>query len=157
VIRLALVALLLGAISAQAELVLSAGTGANILEGSPFERVAAVGYQLTAENFFVRPELGMFGDYSGHGQSSLWAAPLFGVEAQSSVGPELHLAMGPGYLQNPDQVLGGHFQFSLEAGFGIVDRDVYVGVAWKHLSSGGLEMPNHGRDFVVVQLRLLSL
>lgn len=148
-------------IAAQADIVTSVGVGKGIFgdHGTPFERATAIGYQFDFGDFFVRPEGGYFLDISGSGKSSLWAAPLLGVRALSAVGPELHLAIGPGYLQNPDGVLGGHFQFSLEGGVGISSNDgkTYVGMAWKHLSSAGFEMPNQGRDFIVVQLRLLAL
>lgn len=148
------------AVTAHADTVASIGVGKGIFgdHGTPFERVAALGYQFEWSDFFIRPEAGYFEDISGNGKSSFWAAPLFGVRALSKVGPELHIAFGPGYLQNPDQILGGHFQFSLEGGLGITSLDgkTYIGVAWKHLSSAGIEMPNQGRDFLVIQLRLLQ-
>jgi hypothetical protein len=127
----------------QADLVASVGVGKGIMyhDGTPFERAMALGYQFNWGDFFIRPEGGYFLDVSGNTKSSLWAAPLFGVRALSTAGPELHLAMGPGYLQNPDQILGGHFQFSLEGGIGISDGKNYLGLAWKHLSSAGFEMP----------------
>jgi hypothetical protein len=143
-----------------ADATVSIGTGKGILgdHGTPFERVVALGYQRTLlQDFFVRPEAGYFEDISGNGKSSGWVSTLLGIRALSSVGPELHLAVGPSYLQNPDQVLGGHFQFSLEGGLGIADNRTYVGLAWKHLSSAGIEMPNQGRDFIVVQFRILGI
>lgn len=157
---LTLIAALLMTSVAHADAVVSVGVGKGILSdqhGTPFERVVAAGYQFSWGDFFVRPEAGYFMDISGQGKSSFWAAPLLGVRALSSVGPELHLAVGPGYLQNPDQILGGHFQFSLEGGIGITGKYAYVGVAYKHLSSAGFEMPNNGRDFLVVQVRVLNL
>lgn len=147
--------------NSRADLVTSVGVGKGIFgdHGTPFERAASLGYQFDWGDFFVRPEAGYFEDISGSGKSSLWLSPLMGVRALSGAGPELHIAVGPGYLQNPDQVLGGNFQFSLEGGLGLTSGDgtTYVGVAWKHLSSAGIEMPNQGRDFIVVQLRLLKL
>lgn len=145
---------------ALADVSLSVGTGKGIMgdHGTPFERAAALGYQYQfGTGIFIRPEAGWFMDISGQGMSSFWAAPLVGVRAKSQVGPELHLAIGPGYLQNPDQVLGGHFQFSIEGGIGITDDKFYIGLAWKHLSSAGFEMPNHGRDFITAQIRILAL
>jgi Lipid A 3-O-deacylase (PagL) len=154
-----LLATMLLSAGANAEVALSVGTGKGIVgeHGVPFERTAAVGYQLPFGDFFVRPEGGYFLDISGQGASSLYAAPLLGVSTHSSNGPELHVAVGPGYLQNPDQVLGGHFQFSLEGGLGISDGKNYLGLAWKHLSSAGFEMPNHGRDFITLQWRIIAL
>lgn len=149
---------LCAAFQARADLSVNVGVGKGITTPhTPFERTVAVGYQFAWGDFFVRPEAGYFLDISGKGKSSFWAAPLIGVRALSNVGPELHVAIGPGYLQNPDEILGGHFQFSLDGGIGISDGTTYIGLAWKHLSSAGLEMPNQGRDFLVIQLRLLKL
>ena len=144
----------------QADVLLSVGAGKGIIDrnGTPFERVAEVGYQLPfAADFFVRPEAGYFEDISGNGRSSFWVTPVMGVRALSTVGPELHIAVGPGYLENPDSVLGGHFQFALEGGAAISDGKTSLGLVWKHLSSAGIEMPNQGRDFIMIQWRILGL
>lgn len=132
------------------DVALSVGVGKGIMgdSGTPFERMVALGYQKQLlPELYIRPEGTYFLDISGQGKSSLVGSVLMGVEAKSSVGPELHFAIGPSYLQNPDQVLGGHFQFKVEFGAGISSDNVYLGVAWVHISSAGLEMPNHGRDF----------
>lgn len=145
---------------ASADVSISVGAGKNITDhpAVPFERAVALGYQFPiGYDFFIRPEGGYFLDVSGSGKSSFWAAPLLGVRAVSKSGTEIHIAVGPGYLDQPDEILGGHFQFSLEGGLGISDRHVYIGMAWKHLSSAGFEMPNQGRDFITIQLRLLSI
>lgn len=143
---------------ARADLVTSIGVGKGIMEGhgTPFERVGILGYQFNAGDFFVRPQAGYFLDVSGQNKSSIIASTLFGVRAVSQVGPELHLAVGPAYLQHPDGILGGHFQFNLEGGVGLLSKDgkTYVGAAWEHFSSAGFEMPNLGRDFIVLQVRL---
>lgn len=159
--RLLLFFLLLASFSAaQADIVLSVGVGKGITEehGTPFERAAAIGYEFqTPIGIFIRPEVGGFVDFSGRGLSSFWGSPLVGVRAVSQVGPALHLAIGPAYLQNPDQILGGHFQFSLEGGIELKDENFSIGLCWKHLSSAGIEMPNNGRDFIVAQVRVLAL
>jgi len=145
---------------ASADAVVNVGVGKGIFgaPGTPFERSVSGGYQwVIGTDFFVRPEAGWFEDLSGHGESSLWVSPLIGVRTISHFGPELHIAVGPAYLQNPDQVLGGHFQFSLEGGVGISDGKTSLGLEWKHLSSAGIEMPNQGRDFISIQLRILIL
>lgn len=136
--------------AALADVSLSVGVGKGIMgdPGTPFERMVGLGYQYNlAPELYIRPEGTYFLDISGQGRSSLVGAALLGVKAKSTVGPELHFAIGPAYLQNPDSVLGGHFQFKLEFGAGIASDSVYLGVAWVHMSSAGLEMPNHGRDF----------
>lgn len=141
-----------------ADVVASVGLGKSAFgssSGTPFERAASLGYEHSFLNgLFIRPEAGWFMDISGSGKSSAWAAPLVGVRSSSSVGPSMHLALGPGYLHNPDSFLGGHFQFSLEGGFALVDKNFGIGMVWKHLSSAGFNMPNRGRDFIVLQLRV---
>ncbi len=154
--RSLVVSLLMLSSQAHADVVASVGLGKSAfagVQGAPFERAASLGYEYTFSNgLFVRPEAGWFMDNSGHGVSSPWLAPLVGVRSQSTVGPALHFAIGPGYLHNPDSVLGGHFQFSLEGGASLVDRNFGIGVVWKHLSSAGINMPNRGRDLIALQL-----
>ncbi len=154
---LALIAMV-SSVSCWADLVVSVGAGKRILSQGPFERVAAVGYQRSLiRGLFVRPELGGWTDLSGNGKSSPYLTAILGIRAlPNQTGPEVHIGVGPSFLLFPDQVLGGHFQFSLEGGIGLVDHDVYLGIAYKHLSSAGIEMPNQGRDLVVVQMRVLA-
>lgn len=142
---------------AAADVVLSVGVGKGILyhNGTPFERFMSVGYEHEFPiGVFIRPEVGYFLDVSGKTLSSFWAAPLLGVRARSPIGPLLHFAVGPGYLQNPDSILGGHFQFSLEGGVALEDKNFALGLMWKHLSSAGINMPNLGRDAIVLHVRI---
>lgn len=159
--KLLLAALLLAfSTPSLATVVLSAGVGKNIMKqnGTPFERTGIVGYQFQLpKSVFIQPQAGYFLDTSGDTKSSIFASTLFGVEAKALAGPVLHLGVGPGYLQNPDQILGGHFQFNLEGGIGLCDGNVCVKLIWTHLSSGGIEMPNLGRDFICAQVSILSL
>lgn len=155
--RLAVLALVavLHTTAALADVTLAVGVGKGAFgsKGTSFERVVAVGYEHHFDNgLFVRPEVGYFLDISGRGLSSFWLAPIVGVEARSKAGFAIHVGCGPGLLQNPDQVLGGHFQFSCEMGLGVRDEHFFVGAAGKHLSSGGTSMPNQGRDFLVIQI-----
>ncbi len=145
---------------ANAELISSVGVGKGILKanGTLFERVGIIGYQKNINsNLFIRPELGYFGDLSKEGKSSSWVSSLIGAKVLTKSGITNHIAIGPSYLQNPDNTLGGHFQFSLEGGVGLQDNNVSIGLAWKHLSSAGIETPNNGRDFIVLQLGLINI
>lgn len=148
--KLLLAAAILLAFEARADIALSVGVGKGIMgdPGTPFERMVALGYQKhLLPELYLRPEATYFLDISGQGKSSFVGSALVGIEAKSTVGPELHVAIGPSYLQNPDQILGGHFQFKVEFGAGISSGHVYLGAAWVHMSSAGIEMPNRGRDF----------
>ncbi len=59
---------------------------------------------------------------------------------------------GPGFISNPDSMLGGHFQFVEQVNVGLSDlRGVRVGFFVKHFSNAGIEQPNKGRNFVGLQ------
>lgn len=151
------IGILLASTFANADLVTSVGIGKGVMKGNgtPFERALAIGWEHPfITGFFVRPEAGWFMDNSGEGLSSPWASTLGGVRATSPMGATMHLAVGPAYLHNPDQKLGGHFQFSLEGGVGIEDKNFAIAMVWKHLSSAGINMPNQGRDFIMAQIRI---
>ena len=106
----------------------------------------------------MRPEAIYFDDPAGGGQkSSFILTDRFGVRALAKSGIELHIAFGPSYLVTPDTVLGGHFQFSLEGGLCTNDGKEAICLNWDHYSSAGIEMPNLGRDFIVLQWRILNL
>jgi hypothetical protein len=146
---------------AYGDLLLSVGVGQGIFgaSGTPFERVVEIGYEVPfAGDFFFRPEAGYFEDLSGGGnKSSAWGGVVFGVRALTTSGLEIHVSVGPTYLQSPDTILGGHFQFNPEIGICFNDGKNCIGPAFVHLSSAGIEMPNNGRDFIMIQWRLLVL
>jgi Lipid A 3-O-deacylase (PagL) len=142
---------------ADSDIDINVGAGKGIFQThQPFERMISGGYQqMSSGGIFVRFEMGYFLDNSGNGKSSLWVAPLVGIEPRTTDGIAMHFAVGPGYLQNPDHILGGHFQFSLEAGGGIRDTcGRYFGAVWKHLSSASIYPENQGRDFPALQVRV---
>lgn len=84
--------------------------------------------------------------------SSWWASYSLGVEVEN--GPILlRLMIGPEYLASPDAYLGGHFQFNNDAFVGTRDKTGRsIGIAYKHMSSAGIETPNIGRDFLTFQV-----
>jgi len=145
------------------DLLISAGVGQNILDrnGIPFERVGSIGYCYgLGPDLFIKPEAGYFGALAGDGLSSGWITSVIGVKATSQVGPQLHIGLGPSYLTTPDNIkLSGHFQFTLEGGIGMVDSTgkVSIGLSWHHISDAGIEQPNLGRDFIMVELGILNL
>lgn len=85
---------------------------------------------------------------SGFGSYSVGVAPQFGVFY-------VHALWGAGLITTTDELLGGHFQFFHDLGFGLKDdRGVAVGIQYKHISSAGLAMPNYGRDFLLIRMSL---
>jgi len=59
---------------------------------------------------------------------------------------------GPAYLSQPDQELGGSFQFMQDLNFGIQDKYNLIGFGYKHISSAGIEKPNRGKDYLYIRI-----
>ncbi len=140
---------------AHADVTAMVGVGDGIMKGAgtPFERTVVLGYEHKFPvGAFVRPQVGYFLDVSGVNRSSFFGSGLVGIRTISPVGPMLHFAVGPAYLQNPDQILGGHFQFNLEFGIGMDDKNFSLEAVVSHLSSAGIEQPNRGRDFIGLEV-----
>lgn len=92
-------------------------------------------------------------DNAGLGKSSSgFAGGQLGYEVNNN-GLVGGIFTGPAFITTPDILLGGRFQFVDDLHFGIQDRNQYIGVFYRHLSSGGLELPNIGRDLLGVELR----
>jgi len=60
---------------------------------------------------------------------------------------------GAGLITCTDSMLGGPFQFNTDLGIGLRDSNGYsIGIGYKHISSAGIELPNKGRDFMMMRL-----
>jgi len=85
--------------------------------------------------------------------SSLFTGYQLGFEVTNEVF-QASIWSGPAFITSPDQDLGGNFQFNETIFFGIVDKNYdTVGIAYNHFSSGGLEMPNLGKDFLGLEIK----
>lgn len=97
-------------------------------------------------------EVGGFVDNYGNGRkSSALVKAQLGVKPGAEVGGFAKAFVGPCYLNTPDALLGGRFQFCTDVGLGMRDRRSFVDVGYGHISSAGIEMPNHGRDWLVFE------
>jgi len=66
---------------------------------------------------------------------------------------EFHTGAALALITTPDSYLGGVFQFNVDIGVTLRDKmGNGIGFAYSHLSSAGLEFPNQGRDFWVLEL-----
>mgnify|MGYP002784420289 CR=1 FL=1 len=116
----------------------------------------SLGYQSDLIGPFIEQwELGLFSDSSGSGRNaSGFGFYSIGVE----VNPGYFVSRclwGIGGITHPDQMLGGHFQFTQDLMFGIRDRKKnMIGFVYKHISSAGIYQPNRGRDYVLVQVEI---
>lgn len=73
------------------------------------------------------------------------------------VGPRIHPVkgvyvfntFGPGFVSKTGPLLGGHFQFGIDLGAGVTEAfaGVDIGLLFKHISSAGINQPNHGRNY----------
>lgn len=100
-------------------------------------------------------ELGGYTDSGGQGRK---AAGLVKFQLGTKPGPMTGMFgkafVGPCLISKTDTVLGGNFQFCTDIGVGIRDKDTFMDVGYGHVSSAGLESPNHGRDALIFETGL---
>lgn len=101
-----------------------------------------------------RATVGGWFDNTGSGRSSsgLISGQLgFEVNRNNTI---VGIFSGPTVLSNTDVLLGGNFQFMDDLRIGIQDnKNNYIGLFYRHISSAGIEMPNIGRDLVGLEIR----
>lgn len=106
------------------------------------------------EGFYWQEKLGLWGQggntegmkSSGYGSTG----PGFRVDFTPV---EFHAGWSLAGITTPDSYLGGYFQF--QGDLGVTLRDKHgngIGLCYSHISSAGIEMPNQGRDFFVLEL-----
>lgn len=88
-------------------------------------------------------------------KSSLMLGPSIGVDVSNDT-LFAQALVGPSMITNHDSALGGPLQFNNDIAFGVRDPQTKatVGLDYKHVSSGGLELPNRGRDFLMFRVSL---
>jgi len=61
---------------------------------------------------------------------------------------------GPGLITSTSKKLSGAIQFSTHLGLGFRDKRTgnEIGVLWKHISNGGINRPNLGRDLLMLSV-----
>lgn len=150
--RALLFAALLLTQTAHAELTAAVGLGKQVLEHKPFERAVSVGYRINiAKQWFVQPQAG--GWTGGQGLPSWFIAAPVGLQVWiPNTGAYATAAVGPSRISQPDNLLGGHWQFCPQFSLGLKTELANIGVTWMHFSSAGLIQPNQGRDFIGIQM-----
>ena len=142
------------AFSAHAEFSGFVGIGDGTLKHQAFERTVSLGWVIhPGDAFFVKPEIG--GWIGGFGMPSYFVGVPLGFQVWiPATGAFCHMAVGPSWISNPDSELSSHLQFDTEFGFGLQSDKAEIGLIWKHFSNAGLKLPNQGRDFLGLQLRV---
>lgn len=107
--------------------------------------------------FIKQYELGGWFDNTGiQGRRS---SALLGASAGIHVNAGYLFAqalIGPCAISNTDSNLGGHFQFNNDIGLGLRDPETKstIGLAYKHISSAGIFLPNKGRDLIMFRVSI---
>lgn len=119
------------------------------------DKFAKVGIQEEIWNSFQqRLNVGGWLDSRGPNYSnSLFMGYQIGFQVTNSV-LEGSIWTGPTLLTATDQTLGGIFQLNETIFFGVVGKDKNsIGFAYNHFSSGSIESPNLGRDYIGIQIK----
>lgn len=98
-------------------------------------------------------ELGGYVDNLGDGRKG--AAVLkaqLGVRPGQKEGLFGKAFFGPCGITSTDSQLGGNLQFCTDVGLGVRDKDTFMSIGYAHISSAGIFMPNHGRDYLLFEM-----
>lgn len=106
------------------------------------------------EGFYWQNKLGFWGQGGNSEGAKSGGIGSTGLGFRVDLTPvEFHAGWSAGCITTPDNLLGGYFQF--QGDLGVTLRDKHgngIGLAYSHISSAGLEMPNQGRDFFILEL-----
>lgn len=77
-----------------------------------------------------------------------------GVGVQPEYGPVyIYFYQSVGLLSHTDNYLSTHFQFFEDVGIGFRGKDrTFIGIGYKHISNGGIKLPNKGKDLIGLHL-----
>lgn len=114
-----------------------------------------IGYrEYLIEGFYLQVKGGGWMDSSGNPNRSSSVFLATGLQFEVNLSPvEIRTGFNLAGISNTDDYLGGHLQFNEELYIGLRDKiGNGIGLEYSHFSSGGLEMPNQGRDFIILQM-----
>jgi hypothetical protein len=152
-----LLSLLISTVSFADEAFVGMGLGAfNTAKGGPGSvKLGQFGHRLDLiDGFYWQNKVGGWGQGgNAYGmESSGYAASGIGFRVELEP-LDFHAGYSLCGITNTDAYLGGHFQFNGEAYLGLRDRHGNgFGLKYEHISSAGIEMPNQGRDFFILEL-----
>lgn len=147
--------LLFSSISQAYELGLKYGVGFGLPNATDNTEAKLLSFEASNElGSLLRHKLSLGAWFDPHPEFSRTSA-AFGAY---SVG--LRVEAGYLYLENyfglalissTDSMLSSTFEFTEEVGAGIKDnKGRFLGIEYRHFSNGGLQLPNKGRDFVLI-------
>lgn len=146
-------------ISADPEIQTRYGVGVFVPNASNPAEVKLLSFALQDQfgsMFIHKGEIGFYGD--SRADLGRRTSGYLGYSLGVRVGPQLtglylETLWGVAAISHTDVWLGGNLQFMGDLAIGFQDRQgKCIGVAYKHISSAGIFMPNKGRDFLVIQV-----
>jgi hypothetical protein len=130
--------------------------GAAVINGSLDASVKIFGLRHEAYFFYgvyTAQELGGYVDNGGEGRSgSLLGKVQIGIKPGPEVGGFGKVFTGPCAISSPDSQLGSWYQWCTDFGIGIRDEMTFMDLTYSHISNAGVVLPNHGRDFTVMEM-----
>lgn len=113
----------------------------------------AIGYQAPLYSLLSqKTEIGLWADPHEGRKSSGYGAYSVGV----SVRPGIFYAesyWGIAAVTHTDDRLSTTFEFIQNLGVGIKDNQGrFIGLEYQHLSNAGIQLPNYGRDFLLIKV-----
>jgi hypothetical protein len=134
--------------------------GLGIVDGKPSSEIKYVGIRdewKLSDKLWQAVEGGVWSDTNRSGDKNNRRLPGINSSWQLGVKPQSeHLYVGAfsgvGMILPTDALLGGAFQFVHDVTVGFKDKNSFVGIGYKHISSAGLSRPNRGRDFVLFSM-----
>ena len=125
---------------------------------SPVEvKLFSAGYQDTflKDLLLYQVEAGVFADAHGDGRkSSGFVASSAGLRVAPSV-IYAEMLWGIALISSPDSMLSTPYEFTNDTAIGIHDaRGRAFGIGYKHFSNAGIQLPNKGRDFILIQFQI---
>jgi hypothetical protein len=118
----------------------------------PSIKLFAASYRRRIAFLMSQAEIGFWSDNATNRMSSVFT--FFNIGFQVQPDPFVVYAMlGPGLISGPDELLSTNLQFNTEVGGGLRDRNGFgIDFSYRHISNGGIKLPNTGRNFVQVRL-----
>jgi hypothetical protein len=125
---------------------------------SPVEvKLFSAGYQDTYlhDIMLYQLEAGVFADSHGDGRrSSGFTAASTGIRVDPGT-VYAEMLWGVALITSPDSMLSTAYEFTNDTVIGIRDsKGRAFGIGYKHFSNAGIQLPNKGRDFVLIHFQV---
>lgn len=98
-------------------------------------------------------EVGGYVDNLGNGRKGAALAKFqLGAEPGPKVGTYGAAYTGVCGITSSDTMNSSWYEFCTDFGLGIRDEKTHIGIFYSHTSNAGLKLPNHGRDWITMEI-----